>query len=121
VEGVERLQDCIFCQIVQGRIPADLVYEDESILAFKDIRPVAPVHILLITKKHIPSLSDVDNDEDARLIGKLHRAAVSAAGRAGVLGSGFRLVANCGKDAGQLVDHLHYHLLAGRSLQWPPG
>jgi len=115
------LQDCIFCQIVQGHIPADLVYEDEFVLAFKDIRPVAPVHILLITKKHIPSLAGIDNDEDARLIGHLHRAAVISAAKAGVGGRGFRLVANCGKDAGQLVDHVHYHLLGGRSLQWPPG
>lgn len=115
------MPDCIFCQITQGQIPADIVYEDDYVLAFKDIRPVAPVHILLITKKHIPSLSDIDNDEDAGLIGRLHRAAVAAASSAGLGRRGFRLVANCGKDAGQLVDHVHYHLLGGRSLQWPPG
>jgi len=118
---VEGLPECIFCQIIQGRIPADLVYEDESVLAFRDIHPVAPVHLLLVPRKHIPSLTDIDNEEDARLIGDLHRAAVVAAGKAGVAGRGFRLVANCGADAGQLVDHVHYHLLAGRTLQWPPG
>jgi len=120
-EGVEKVQECIFCQIANGEVPADMVYEDEHVVAFKDIRPVAPVHILIITRKHIPSLAAIDNDEDGQLMGRLHRAAAACARTAGVDAKGFRLVANCGRDAGQLVDHVHYHLLGGRPLQWPPG
>jgi len=116
-----KVQECIFCQIAQGEVPADMIYQDECVVAFKDIRPVAPVHVLIVTRKHIPSLAAIDNDEDARLIGGVHRAAAACARTLGVAEKGFRLVANCGRDAGQLVDHVHYHLLGGRTLQWPPG
>ena len=114
------MEDCIFCKIVNREIPADIVYEDENIMAFKDVNPATPTHLLFIPKKHIPTLMDVVNGENAQLMGELHRAVAHVA-REMELESGFRLVSNCNKDAGQIVFHVHYHLLAGKSLQWPPG
>lgn len=113
------MQDCIFCKIVKKEIPADIVYEDENVMAFKDINPAAPTHLLFIPKKHIPTLFDMD-EENGQLMGDLHRAIASVAREMG-LESGFRLVSNCNEDAGQLVFHVHYHLLAGRPFKWPPG
>lgn len=114
------MQDCIFCKIVNKELPADIVYEDEQVLVFKDINPVAPVHLLLIPKKHISGLSDV-KEKDAGVMGRIQVVASNLAGEMGLVKDGFRLVCNCGRDAGQLVMHIHYHLLSGRPFKWPPG
>lgn len=107
--------DCIFCKIVDGEIPAKKVMENDYVLAFHDIEPQAPVHILIIPKKHIPAMKDV-KEEDFFLIGEIHKAAQSIARELGLEESGYRLVNNCGQDAGQVVFHLHYHLLGGGKL-----
>lgn len=107
--------DCIFCKIIEGSIPSKKVYEDEHVLAFYDIQPAAPVHVLFIPKKHIPSLNDVSGDDFA-LIGEIHKAAQIVAKELGVAEAGYRLVNNCGKDGGQVVFHLHYHLLGGEKI-----
>jgi histidine triad (HIT) family protein len=109
------MNDCLFCKIAAGEIPADIVYEDGEIMAFKDIRPLAPVHILLICKKHLADISAM-SAEDIPLIGRLHKTAVEIAHREGIAESGFRLVNNCKKDSGQEVPHLHYHLIGGAFL-----
>lgn len=113
------MQDCIFCKIINKEIPAEIVYEDETVLVFKDIRPAAPVHLLLIPKKHIPTFFELE-EADVSLLGDLHIAAARVARQMG-LEKGFRLISNCNQDAGQLVFHIHYHLMAGRTLHWPPG
>lgn len=112
--------DCIFCKIINKEIPAQIVYEDEQILAFKDINPVAPEHILLIPKKHISTLSDLQ-PEDSNLMGHIVYTAQKLAGELGLAEKGFRLVSNCKEDGGQTVFHIHFHLLGGRFLDWPPG
>jgi histidine triad (HIT) family protein len=109
--------DCIFCQIVEGSIPSKKILENEHVLAFHDVQPAAPVHILIIPKKHIASMNDVD-EGDLHLIGEIHRAAQQIAKQEGVAESGYRLVNNCGKDGRQAVFHIHYHLLAGERLGW---
>lgn len=106
---------CIFCKIVEGSIPSTKVYENEHVLAFRDIQPAAPVHILIIPKKHIATMNDVEA-EDRGLIGDLHIAAQEIAKQEGVFESGYRLINNCGADSGQVVFHIHYHLLAGEKL-----
>ncbi len=111
---------CIFCRIVKREIPADVVYEDPSVLAFKDINPQAPVHLLVVPKKHLARVMDV-GPADAGLFADIHRVAQELAKKTGVEEGGFRLVVNNGANAGQAVDHLHYHLLGGRKLGWPPG
>lgn len=113
------MQDCVFCKIVKKEIPAEIFYEDESVLVFKDIHPAAPVHLLLIPKKHIPTLFDI-KEEDELVLGRLQLTAVRLAKKLN-LEKGFRLVCNCKEHAGQMVFHIHYHLLGGRPLQWPPG
>jgi histidine triad (HIT) family protein len=113
------MSDCLFCKIRDGQIPAKLVADNEHALAFRDIGPQAPTHILVIPKKHIASLNDV-TQEDAALIGELHLLAARIAKDEG-LTSGYRTVFNTGPDAGQSVFHLHLHLLGGRALAWPPG
>jgi histidine triad (HIT) family protein len=105
----------IFSKIIAKEIPADIVYEDEDVLAFNDINPIAPVHILIIPKKEIATVNDVQ-DEDAAMLGKLFIAAKKVAAEQGVAASGYRLMVNCNKDAGQDVFHLHMHLLGGRKL-----
>jgi histidine triad (HIT) family protein len=112
--------ETIFGKIIKKEIPAEIVYEDDEVLAFKDIAPQAPVHILIIPKKEIPTSNDIA-DEDAPLIGKLFVVAKKLARDFGVAESGYRLVINCNKDAGQAVYHLHLHLLGGRKFAWPPG
>ncbi|ROL57882.1 histidine triad nucleotide-binding protein [Bacteroidetes/Chlorobi group bacterium Naka2016] len=112
--------DTIFGKIIRREIPADIVYEDEEVLAFKDIAPQAPIHILIIPKKEIPTANDIQ-EEDAPLIGKLFIVAKKLAKEFGVDESGYRLVINCNKDAGQAVYHLHLHLLGGRKFTLPPG
>lgn len=110
----------IFGKIVRGEIPADIVYEDDEILAFKDVAPQAPIHILIIPKKEITTINDLTPD-DAPLIGKIFLVAKKLAANLGVEEQGYRLVFNCNEDGGQTVDHIHLHLLAGRVMTWPPG
>lgn len=113
--------DCLFCKIAAGEIPAQVVYQDEQVLAFKDIAPAAPVHVLIIPKKHIESLLDMQSG-DAQLAGHiLTKVVPMLAKQLGLDENGFRLVANTKDDGGQTVLHLHFHLLGGRSLNWPPG
>lgn len=107
--------DCIFCQIASGKIPGDIVYQDKEILAFRDINPKAPVHILIIPKKHIASLGQM-KASDTALVGRMVAIANKLAGGEGVAEKGYRLTINCGKEGGQLVPHLHMHLLGGRQL-----
>jgi RpiB/LacA/LacB family sugar-phosphate isomerase len=111
--------DCIFCKIASGKVPAEKVFEDDDVLGFRDIHPAAPTHVLLIPKVHIPTLNDLTPEHD-RLLGRLVRAAGEVAAREG-LAAGYRLVGNCGRGAGQEVFHIHFHLLGGRPLDWPPG
>lgn len=112
--------DCIFCKIANKEIPATIVYEDDYVLAFKDLNPVAPQHVLIIPKKHIASLNDL-SQEDEVLMGKVILVASKLAKKLGIDDAGYRIVSNCGKNGGQTVGHIHYHLLGGRELQWPPG
>ena len=107
--------DCIFCQIVAGKIPSEILYRDEAVIAFRDIHPAAPTHLLIIPKKHIPSVAQLSQD-DLPLIGHMVDVANQLAKEEGVSGNGYRLVINCGKDAGQVVPHLHLHLLGSRRL-----
>ena len=109
--------DCIFCKIVAGEIPREFLYQDEEVIAFRDINPIAPTHLLIVSKKHIPSLLHL-TDAEAPLIGHMTKVANQLASEHGVADSGYRLVINCGKEGGQLVPHLHMHLLGGRVLKW---
>ncbi|MCR6544939.1 histidine triad nucleotide-binding protein [Dehalobacterium formicoaceticum] len=109
------MMDCIFCKIINKEIPSQIVYEDKDIFAFKDINPRAPVHILIIPKRHIPDISQIE-PEDADLIGRIHVAAVKIAQEAGIAEQGYRLVNNCKENGGQEVYHLHFHLIGGRKL-----
>ncbi len=112
--------DCIFCQIVAGKIPGEILYQDEEVIAFRDINPQAPTHLLIIPKRHIPSLAEL-SDTDTPLIGHMAKVANQLAKQEGVFESGYRLVINCGEQGGQLVPHLHMHLLGGRSLSGKMG
>lgn len=114
------MNDCLFCKIAEGAIPSKKAYEDETALAFYDIDPQAPIHVLIIPKAHIQSAHAVTQD-DAQLLAHLFEVAQRLACELGVAETGYRLVTNVGRDAGQSVPHLHLHLLGGRSLQWPPG
>ncbi len=109
---------CIFCEIIKGAIPSTKVYEDEKIVAFRDIEPVAPTHIVVIPKKHINSLNHA-SAEDAMLLGEI-QVAISEIARKEGLEKGYRVVLNCGDDGGQTVHHIHYHLVGGKALGWPP-
>jgi len=110
---------CIFCKIESGEIKAKIVYEDETVIAFEDINPKAPVHILIIPREHIERVSDID--KDGGVTGKLIFVATRLARERGIESSGYRLIINCNKDAGQEVPHLHLHLMGGRKFTWPPG
>ena len=112
--------NCLFCKIIQNKIPSKRVYEDESILAFEDVSPQAPLHILIIPKKHIPTSLDIE-EKDHELIGRMFQVANKIAIDRGVAERGFRIVMNCNSEAGQTVFHIHLHLLAGRAMNWPPG
>jgi histidine triad (HIT) family protein len=114
------MDDCLFCKIIEKKIPAKIAYEDDKVLAFHDISPQAPVHILIIPKKHIASVSDL-SAQDSEIMGYLHLIAKKLAKEFKIEKSGFRLVINNGSDAGQAVSHIHLHVLGGRKLQWPPG
>jgi histidine triad (HIT) family protein len=112
--------DCLFCKIVSGAIPANKILEDDQAIAFRDISPQAPVHILIVPKRHIGSLAEVEGNEDKTLLGHL-LALVQQIARTENLSGGYRTVINTGPDAGQTVNHLHLHLLGGRAMHWPPG
>lgn len=112
--------DCLFCKIIAGEIPSKKVYEDEKVYAFYDISPAAPVHVLIIPKTHIPSANAL-SEENAAVVGHIFMVAARLAAELGIAEKGYRIVNNCGEDGGQTVHHLHFHLLGGRSLQWPPG
>ncbi len=107
--------DCIFCKIVAGEIPSEFLYQDEEVIAFRDIHPMAPVHLIIIPKRHFPSLAHLP-EEESPLIGHMVNIANQLAKEEGISGSGYRLAMNCGKEGGQLVPHLHLHLLGGRKL-----
>jgi histidine triad (HIT) family protein len=111
---------CLFCEIASGRRPARMVHEDDTLVAFHDIRPQAPTHVLLIPREHVTSLLDLEGRHDA-LVGSMVRTARDLARRLGLGERGFRLVFNCGDDSGYSVFHIHLHLLGGRPLAWPPG
>ena len=111
---------CLFCKIVAGEIPATKVYEDEQVIAFNDINPQAPMHVLVVPKRHISTLNDLSAADDA-LTGAMVRVAAAIAKERGVDGPGFRTVFNCNAQAGQTVFHIHLHVLGGRVLTWPPG
>ena len=115
------MADCLFCKIVAGEIPATIVKRTDDAVAFRDIDPRAPTHILLIPTKHVPAVRDARGVDGERLMGRLLAFAAEIARDAGLDAGGYRIVTNTGKDAGQSVDHLHFHLLGGRRLTWPPG
>jgi histidine triad (HIT) family protein len=114
------MTDCLFCKIRDGEIPADLIYENDDVLAFNDVNPQAPVHVLIIPRQHISTINDVENSDEA-IMGKLFSAAKIIASEKGVSDDGYRMVVNCNEKAGQTVFHIHMHLLAGRAMTWPPG
>lgn len=112
------MENCLFCKMASGQIKPDLVYEDDNLLAFRDIHPQAPVHILIIPKVHVPTLNDLT---DPVLAGQLLQAAANIAKQEGLADNGYRTVINCNKHGGQEVQHLHLHILGGRQMHWPPG
>jgi histidine triad (HIT) family protein len=114
------MADCLFCKLLAGEIPASIVYEDERVVAFRDINPQAPTHVLVIPRRHIATLNDLGPDDDG-LVGELVRRAAAIAKEQGHAERGYRVVFNCNADAGQTVFHIHLHLVAGRKLGWPPG
>lgn len=113
-------QDCLFCRIVDGDIPTEIIYQSESTIAFRDINPQAPTHALIIPRRHITTINDL-NAGDEELVGSLYMAAKEIAREEGLSDDGYRVVMNCGEGAGQSVFHIHLHLLGGRVLNWPPG
>ena len=114
------MADCIFCKIVAGEIPSDKVLEDDLMLGFRDIQPQAPIHIVIIPKKHIETTNDLA-ENDSELLSRMLLACRQIAMDEGLAESGYRIVINCNKDGGQSVDHLHFHVLGGRKMTWPPG
>lgn len=113
-------KNCLFCKIIKKEIQATIVYESDNILAFKDIDPKAPVHILIIPKKHIPNILEFKSNDD-KLLPEITKAIQTIATKHHLSENGFRIVTNIGEDGGQTVQHLHFHMLGGRSLKWPPG
>ena len=112
--------DCLFCRIVRGEIPARTIAEDDLVLAFHDIAPRSPVHVLVIPKAHIASAADL-TDDDGALLGRMFATLAGIALEAGIAADGYRIVSNVGRSGGQTVDHLHLHLMGGRTFDWPPG
>lgn len=113
------MKDCLFCKMVEGTIEIDFIYEDDKVVAFNDINPEAPVHILVIPKEHIESADEI-NHENSHLIAHIFEV-INKIARDKKLDNGYRIVNNCKEDGGQSIDHIHFHLLAGRQLTWPPG
>lgn len=114
------MSDCLFCKIIAGDIPANIVFENESTLAFRDINPQAPTHVLVIPRRHISTINDLGED-DRSLIGEMFLAAKQVAENEGIAEEGYRTVMNCNRAAGQTVFHIHLHVVGGRDLDWPPG
>lgn len=114
------MPNCLFCSIIEGKVKGEIIYQDDTVLAFKDIRPEAPVHVLIVPRKHIESVSSLQ-PQDVHIIGAIFMTAAKLASVLGIAESGYRVVVNNGADAGQSVFHLHYHLLGGRLMRWPPG
>jgi histidine triad (HIT) family protein len=114
------MHDCIFCKIAAGEIPADKVFEDDAVIAFRDLNPQAPSHVLVIPRKHIATLNDLE-PEDEVTVGRMYRAVKVIAAEEGFADSGYRVVVNCNEAGGQAVFHVHLHLLGGRMMHWPPG
>ncbi len=112
--------DCLFCKILAGEIPAELVYESDTAVAFRDISPQAPTHVLVIPRKHIATINDI-TPEDEAIVGSLYTAAREIAAAEGIADDGYRAVMNCNEGAGQSVFHIHLHVLGGRPMNWPPG
>jgi histidine triad (HIT) family protein len=112
--------DCLFCRIGRGEIPSTMVHQDEDLFAFNDTNPQAPMHVLVVPRKHIPTTNDLADDDDA-LIGRMLRRASAIAAERGYAERGYRTVFNCNREAGQTVFHIHLHVLGGRGLGWPPG
>jgi histidine triad (HIT) family protein len=115
------MADCLFCKIVAGEVPAKVVKRSDDALAFRDIDAKAPVHVLVIPTRHVPAVRDAKGEDGQRLMGKLLAFAAEVATELGLDGDGYRVVTNTGRNAGQSVDHLHFHVLGGRKLSWPPG
>ena len=114
------MADCLFCRIAAGQIPAKIVYQDEDLVAFRDINPQAPMHVLVIPRRHVATLNDLTPQED-RLVGEMVRRAAALAREEGYADRGYRTVFNCNAEAGQTVFHIHLHVLGGRKFAWPPG
>ena len=114
------MTDCLFCKIRDGEIPCDIIFENEDVLAFNDVNPQAPLHVLIIPRNHISTLNDLAAGDES-IMGKLFTAAKTIAAQKGVSDDGYRLVVNCNEKAGQTVFHIHMHLLGGRTMNWPPG
>lgn len=114
------MDDCIFCKIAAGDIPADKVFEDDTVVAFRDLNPQAPTHILVIPRRHIATLNDLQGD-DTDIVGHMVGAAAKIADKEGLADAGYRTVMNCNEAGGQTVFHIHLHLLGGRMMHWPPG
>ena len=114
------MTDCLFCKIREGEIPADIIYQDDDVMAFNDVNPQAPTHLLIIPKKHLSTVNDVE-PTDELMMGKLFSAAKKIAAEKGISDDGYRLVVNTNEQAGQTVFHIHMHFLAGRAMTWPPG
>ena len=114
------MSDCLFCKILDGEIPCDRVYENDQVIAFRDVNPQAPTHILVIPRKHISTVNDLTAD-DKNIVGEMMLAAQVIAKQEGIEESGYRLVMNCNEGAGQTVFHIHLHILGGRRMNWPPG
>ena len=114
------MSDCIFCKIINNEIPTTKIYEDNNVLAFNDINPQSPVHILVIPKDHISSMNDID-ETNIEILSHIHIAIKNIAKDKNLTEKGYRIVNNCGDQGGQTVNHLHFHLLGGRDMQWPPG
>ena len=114
------MTDCLFCKIRDGEIPADIIYQDDDVMAFNDVNPQAPTHLLIIPKKHLSTVNDVEQ-ADETMMGKLFSAAKKIAAENGINDGGYRLVVNTNEQAGQTVFHIHMHFLAGRIMTWPPG
>lgn len=113
--------DCIFCKIIQGEMKSDIIYQDDKVIAFNDISPKAPRHVLIIPRKHIATLNDLNDTDDTELVGHMIQTAKRLAKDLGIARRGYRVLMNCNSEGGQDVYHIHLHLLGGRTMHWPPG